>query len=221
MGASAVEPENTLRSIRRALEFGADFVEVNVRATANGRLVVIHDSTVDRTTNVKGAVSSLTFEELRRLDAGFGEKIPTLDEAVKRVRGKAKLVVEIKVREIEENVVQLLKENRFVNQVIVTSFNHSVVKHMKELCPNIKTGVIFSSRPVKPVNLALDAQSDSLFPRFSYVDKELVQECHENGLEVFPWPVDIIEDMKCMVTLGVDGIVTNKPDLANSVLRQE
>lgn len=220
-GASAVEPENTLRSIRRAIEFGADFVEVDVRASADGYLVLMHDLTVDRTTNGTGFLSSLTFDELRRLDAGFGERIPTLDETVQLVRGKARLVIEIKPEGIEEKVVQLLKENHFENEVIITSFIHPVLKHVKELCPNIKTGVIFSSRPVKPVNIALDAQSDSLFPKFSYINKELVEQCHENVLGVFPWTVDTVEDIKCMVGLGVDGIVTNKPDLAKGVLRQK
>jgi len=219
-GASSLEPENTLRSIQRALEFDADFVEVDVRASCDGHLVLIHDSTVDRTTNGNGVVSKLTFNELRKLDAGFGERIPTLEESVELVKGKAKLVVEIKVPGIEKKIITVLKEYHFENEVIITSFIHPVVKHVKKLCPNIKTGVIFSSRPVKPANLALDAESEYLFPKLSYVDEELIQQCHEKHLAAFPWPVDTREDIENMAKLGADGIVTNKLDLVQKLISQ-
>lgn len=212
-GASAYEPENTLRSVRRALEMGADMVEVDAHASRDGHIVVIHDAKVDRTTNGKGYVKDLTLKELRKLDVELGEKIPTLKEVVELIRGKAQLVIEIKVPGIEEKVLHIIKEGGLRNGVLITSFHHPTVKHVKELDPNIKTGIIISSRPVKPAQLALNANANALFPRYVYVDQEMMREVHKNELAIYPWTINDPDKMKPLIEMGVDGIVTNKPDV--------
>jgi glycerophosphoryl diester phosphodiesterase len=215
-GASAFEPENTLRAVRRALDLGADMVEVDVRESRDGYIVVIHDATVDRTTDGRGCVKDMSLRELRMLDAGLGERIPTLEEVAKMVKGKAKLVVEVKVPGIEGKVVRLVEESSMENEALVTSFYHPVLRRVKSLNNNVRTGVIIASRPVKPVQLALDAESNALFPKHVYVDREMVLEAHENGLPVYPWTVDTLEELKRLIEMQVDGVVTNKPNLLSS-----
>jgi glycerophosphoryl diester phosphodiesterase len=212
-GASAYEPENTLRSVKRALELGADMVEVDVRASRDGHIVVMHDAMVDRTTNGKGYVKDMTLEELKKLKVGLGERVPTLQEVAELIRGKAQLVVEIKVPEIEEKVLQIIKENELERDVLITSFYHPILKHVKELNPNVRTGAIIASRPIKAARLAMDANSNALFPKYVYVDPRMVEEAHRHDLAVYPWTVDALNEIEPLIKMGVDRIVTNKPDV--------
>jgi glycerophosphoryl diester phosphodiesterase len=212
-GASAYEPENTLRSVKRALELGADMVEVDVRASRDGHIVVMHDATVDRTTNGKGYVKDMTLRELKKLNAGLGERVPTLQEVAELISGKAQLVVEIKVPRIEKKVLQIVKENELERDVLITSFYHPILKKVKELNSNIRTGAIVASRPIKTAQLAMDADSDALFPKHVYVDSQMVEEAHRHDLAVYPWTVDDLNAIEPLIGMGVNGIVTNKPDV--------
>jgi len=212
-GASAYEPENTLRAIKRALGYVVDMVEVDIRETRDGQIVVIHDETLERTTNGRGYVHEMSFSDLRKLDAGKGERIPTLQEVIDLVKGRVGLIVELKDLRTIEKVAEILGENNFVDQTMVTSFIHSAVKRIKELNPQLKTGVIFRSAPVKPSQLALDANANALFPYYKYVTTRMIDDAHSNRLAVHVWTVDTREEMEHYVRMGVDGVVTNKPDL--------
>jgi glycerophosphoryl diester phosphodiesterase len=212
-GASAYEPENTLRAIKRALEYAVDMVEVDVRETKDGQIVVIHDETLERTTNGRGYVHQTNFSELRKLDAGKGERIPTLREVVDLVKGRVGLVIELKDPGTTDKVAEILARNNFVNQTLVTSFIHSAVKTIKELNPQLKTGVIFRSAPIKPSRLAVDANANALFPYHRYVTTRMIDDAHSNHLTVNVWTVDTREEIEHYAKIGVDGIVTNRPDL--------
>ena len=212
-GASAYEPENTLRAINRALQYPVDMVEIDVRQTRDEQVVVIHDETVERTTNGRGYVNQMSLGELRKLDAGKGERIPTLQEVINLVKGRIGLVIELKDPETTHRVVEILSENKFVDQTIVTSFIHSAVERVKELDPQLKTGVIFRSSPVKPPRFALDANANALFPYYKCVTARMVEDAHSNQLAVNVWAVDTREEIEHYVKMGVDGVVTNKPDL--------
>ncbi|MCP8310974.1 MAG: hypothetical protein L6N94_05695 [Candidatus Methylarchaceae archaeon HK01M] len=212
-GASSYEPENTLRAIERALDVRADMIEVDVRSSKDGQIVVIHDGSVDRTTNGKGHVKDLTLEELKKLDAGKGEKIPTLKEVIDYVRQKVILVIEIKVTNIERSVAKIIEREGIARGAIITSFFHPIVKKVKEANPIIKTGVIFKCHPIRPPELALSAHAEVLFPEYKYVSQEMVEEAHKYDLEVYPWTVDDLDKMNYFNKIGVDGIVTNKPDI--------
>jgi glycerophosphoryl diester phosphodiesterase len=199
--------------VKKALELGADMVEVDVRTSRDGHIVVMHDAVVDRTTNGKGYVKDMTLKELKKLNAGLGEHIPTLQEVSELIRGKAQLVVEIKIPEIEKRVLQILKENELDRQAFITSFYHQILKRVKELNPNIRTGAIIASQPIKAARLALDANSDALLPKHDYVDPEMVEEAHRYNLAVYPWTIDTLHEIEPLIKMGVDGIVTNKPDV--------
>lgn len=212
-GASAYEPENTLRAIKRALELNAKMIEVDVRLSKDRQIVVIHDDSVDRTTNGKGYVKDMMLEELKKLDAGKGERIPTLQEVINTVKKRAILIIEIKVLNIEDSIVKIIEKEGIEKEAVITSFYHPILRRIKDLNPIIKTGVIFKCHPIKSADLALNANADSLFPEHKYLSKEMVEEAHENDLEIYPWTIDDLDRANELIKMGVDGIVTNKPDL--------
>lgn len=217
-GAAALEPENTIRSLKKAFECGADLVEVDVRKSRDGHLVVIHDKTVDRTTNGKGAVSDLSLGELKNLDAGLGERIPTLGEVLDFIRGTVRgLVVEIKDSGIEEMVVNSILAAG-ISSIFIVSFNAKSIKKVKEIFPKARTGLIFS-RPLKnPVGLALGINSDIILPKQSLLERGLVETAHRHNILVFPWILNSKEEIRHALDLGVDGFATDDPCLARDVL---
>jgi len=219
-GAAGLEPENTLRSIRRALELGVSAVEVDVHLSRDGRLVVIHDDTVDRTTNGRGRVRDLTFAELRRLDAGRGEKIPALEEVAELVTPRAHLVVEVKVPEAGPALLTFVRDHRLFEQVHAISFWHPVVKAMKEEEPRLRTGVLLVGCPADPPAVARAALADALVLHYAYVTPELVRQAHGAGLLVFVWNIDDPETLRPYLAMDLDGIGTNRPDVVVAALQR-
>jgi glycerophosphoryl diester phosphodiesterase len=209
-GAAALEPENTLRSIERAVEIGVDAVEVDVRLSKDRELVVIHDSTVDRTTNGSGPVSGYSLDGLRKLDAGGGQTIPTLQEVMELVGHKVKLVIELKEEETERMVVELIKRNNVEDNVYVISFWHELVKTVKVLESCIKTGVLLVGCPVDTC-VASQASADALVMKYNFVNRHFVEMVHKDGLKVFVWNIDDRHLLKPYVDMGVDGIGSNDP----------
>lgn len=212
-GAASYEPENTLLSIGKAISLKVDAVEVDVHLTQDNNLVVIHDNKVDRTTNGRGYVKNFNFNELKKLDAGKNEKIPTLQEVIDFVKGKIKLIIELKGLKTAKHVVRLVEKNKIIEDVYVISFWHDIVKEVKELNKNLKTGVLFVGHPVNAVNLAKDADSDALVMNYNFISKKLVDDAHKAGLRVFVWNIDNKEEIKPIADLEVDGIGSNKPDI--------
>jgi len=218
-GAAGLEPENTLRSVRRAIELGVDRVEIDVRVSRDGGLVIMHDETVDRTTNGHGYVSELTLNELRSLDAGMGEKIPTLEEILEFTMGKAKLEIELKVPEATEPTIQLVEELNAEKDVIVISFMHELLERVHDLNPNIKTGALFFDVPKDILQRALKVHACSIHVYYRNVNSELVKGAHRSGLEVAVWNPNRIEEMREMIGLGVDAIGSDRPDILIRLLR--
>ena len=209
-GAAALEPENTIRSISRAIEIGVDAVEIDVHLSKDEEVVVIHDETLDRTTNGTGPVKSRTLGELKLLDAGKGEKIPTLQEVMDYVGDKVRLVIELKEAGVEGKVVELIKKNEAMNRVYVISFWHRLVHAVKKLEGSIKTGVLIVGCPVD-LAVATNAFADALVMRYSFVDEPFVKMAHEKGLKVFIWNIDDKDLLEPYVAMGVDGIGSNDP----------
>jgi glycerophosphoryl diester phosphodiesterase len=208
-GASYLEPENTLRSVKRAIALGADWVEVDVRQSRDGQLVIMHDPQLERTTNGKGLLKDKTLSQLKKLDAGKGEEIPTLTEVIDTVKGRVGLVIEIKVLKIEEQVVDLL-HHKGRDKVIITSFYHALSPLIKKLDDQIATGIIFRCHPLKTRNLARDAEADVIFPHLDHISRDMVEEVQEAGIRVYPWLVDEEPQLKRMKSWKVDGVVTNR-----------
>lgn len=218
-GAPAYEPENTLRSIRRALDLGVKAVEIDVQLSRDGRLAVIHDETVDRTTNGTGRVRDLTWEELRRLDAGQGEKIPSLEEVVALVRGRAHLVVEMKQPDAVAPLAKFFQQHDLFEEAHAISFWHPAVKALREREPRIKTGVLLVGHPVDAPGMARAAEAEALVLHFAYVNRELVQAARSAGMLVFIWNIDTVELLQPYLGLNLDGIGSNRPDVLIDYLK--
>jgi glycerophosphoryl diester phosphodiesterase len=209
-GARSLAPENTLDGIRTAAKCRADCIEVDVRLSKDGALVLMHDDTLDRTTNGKGKVEDLNLIDLRALN------VPTLAEAASLTRELGLgLIVEMKEEGIEALVAEELKGSGAL--VIVTSFYHSSLREIKELS-SLKTGIIISSLPVKPVELAIWADADAIFPKRS--NPRLFKDAHRHGIKVYPWTVNDKEEAAWLLRLGADGLVTDNPCLIREAADQ-
>ena len=229
-GASAQYPENTLLAFRRAIEQGVDALELDIHRTADDELVIIHDSTLDRTTNGHGNIHDHSLQEIRKLDAGQGEKIPLLSEVIQLAREvRVRLFVEVKGATeaeglaITESTVRALEAASFLSQVIVTSFSASALLRAKAIQPEISTMLDPSPQdgtltPRQICAQALQAGANCLSYDFRFLTPSIAAESQLIGLALWPWDPDEPEDIRQLIKLGVPGILTNRPDVLNKVL---
>ncbi|WP_195694613.1 glycerophosphodiester phosphodiesterase [Priestia megaterium] len=228
-GASAYTPENTIAAFDKAVEMKADYIEIDVQRSKDGKLVVIHDTTVDRTTDGSGKVGNLTFEELGNLDAGgwkgeqfAGAQIPTFDEILDRYHGKIGILIELKAPElypgIEENVAKKLKERNLDKpqneKIIVQSFNHNSMKKMNKLLPKVPIGVLTSSSAdtTEQALQEFSTYADYFNPSYGIVTPDLVNQVHSLGMKIGSWTVRSQEAANFLLDVGVDAIITDYPD---------
>ena len=188
---------------------GADFVEVDVRMSKDNRLVIMHDADINRTTDGKGFVKDYTLQELKKLDAGNGETIPTLDEVMECVKKRVGLVIEIKEPMTECKILEKINENKLEN-TILTSFYHKSIKNARKMNPSVDVGIIFTCQPVNVNQMVSNAGANILFPGYRYVDEDMIKQAHNNGISVYPWTIDDKRIFEKLVEICVDGIVTNK-----------
>ena len=219
-GAAALEPENTLLSIARAMEIGVDAVEIDVHLSKDGELVVIHDPTVDRTTDGKGPVRGYALEDLKKLDAGKGQTIPTLQEVMDLIDKKVRLVIELKEEGTESMVVDLIKRNNLDDNVYVISFWHELARKVKEIDSCIKTGVLLVGCPIDCC-VATQASADALVMKYNFVNRRFVKMAHKENLQLFVWNIDDPHFLKPYVDMGVDGIGSNDPRILVKYFRQK
>ncbi len=211
-GASHYEPENTLRSFSRALDMGSSAIEFDVRRSLDGHLVVIHDRTVNRTTDGKGAVSQKTLCELKSLDAGLGERIPTLKEVFEGFAGRCGLVVELKEKRTEEETVSLVKACGLIKDVAIVSFRKDCLRKVRSIDPSITTGLI-TVFGVGCVKTALSLGCRVVATNQRFMTRRLALQARREGLFVCCWTVnDPLRGQKLFGT-GVNGIITDKSDL--------
>jgi len=215
-GARGIEPENTIRSYQEGLELGVDYIECDVHMTKDSHIVLMHDHTVDRTTNASGQVNSFTFEEIRRLDAGKGEKIPTLQELLDLARGKVKLHIELKDETATEPTIRLVEKNGMVGQVFLTSGNTETLKKVRQLNPNIPTEHIFGEPPDDAIERAVSIGAKRVSCHISHITSEFVEKAHANGIKVIAWPPNTLEEAGKAVECGVDLICTDRPDIVRA-----
>jgi glycerophosphoryl diester phosphodiesterase len=206
------EPENTLRSFRRAVDLGVWGVELDVRLSRDGRLVVIHDQAVDRTTDGRGRVKDLTFAQLRELNAGRGERIPEMEEVVDLVRGRGgRLLVELKAPEAAGPLLRLFQERRLFDDAYLISFWHPVVQVLKQQEPRLQAGLLLVGCPVDPAAMARAAGADFLVLNYAYVNRELVDAVKAARLQLIVWNIDEVDTLKTFLEFHPEAICTNRP----------
>ena len=214
-GAMGEYPENTLGSIEWALKKGCDGVEIDIHLSLDGEIVVIHDSTLMRTTKEKGFVKEKKFEDLRKLDAGKGEKIPSLEEVLNLVKSFQGTVifVEIKVPGCEQKVINALNKTEMESRSIVKCFHHLPLKKIKELNSKIKTHCLIYGRPLNPVEIVKACQADGLSISNETVDTDLAKECHQAGVELTLWNANSVSEKNTFQKMGFDYICTDYPSI--------
>lgn len=224
-GNPAEHPENTLASFASAIEIGVDVIECDVHLTTDGRLAVIHDHTLERTTNGTGLVGARSMADLKQLDAGGGERIPELVEVLELARGKVGVAVEVKnlpvkYPGIEEKLVEALRQARMSRDSAAVSFDHRVVKRVRELDRDIVGGVLVAGRPLMLPELLRWAHAEVYSPHWSFVDSETVAEVHNTGAVIGVWTVDDAEILDRSRRLGVDAVYTNRPGQLKALLAE-
>jgi glycerophosphoryl diester phosphodiesterase len=228
-GASAYAPENTLPAFQLALDQNADGIELDVTLSADGQIVVIHDATIDRTTNGKGPVKRMSYAAIRQFDAGrwFGEAftgihIPTLDEVLTLVGDRTITNIEIKpfyfpMRKLTGKVAEAVRRHGMENRVILSSFNPRALVMIHKLLPSVPVGLLLMPGGLGTLVKSLFGRSvpyRSLHPHYSAVTPEMIQDAGEMGYKIFAYTVNQAEDMRQLFEMGIDGIITNDPPLA-------
>ncbi len=211
-GAAGHAPENTLASIRTAIGFGVDLVEVDLQRSRDGQVVIIHDETLDRTTNGKGRVNKKSLAELQALDAGKGEHIPTLEELLTLAEGRVGLMLEIKVAGIAELTARIVRQSRFSGPLVYASFLHKELPAVRTADPTAATLALFGRLPKDPVAVATRAGASHVGLRFTMATAQRIAALHRAGLQVFVYTVNAPRDIQAMRRLGVDGIISDYPD---------
>lgn len=221
-GAMALRPENTLASFRHALDAGSDALECDVHLSADGHLVVLHDETLDRTTDGTGPVSAKTLAELRALDAGSrfdpayaGERLPTLAEVLDLARGRAPVVVEFKIAADPERVASaalaLFAERDAWAEVAAISFDHRVIRYLKQRERRILTGALYLAAVIDPVGLARAALADGVMPNVAYLTPELAPTLAREGLWLGTWTANTDAEIAHALAMGAQLVGTNDP----------
>jgi glycerophosphoryl diester phosphodiesterase len=232
-GASYEAPGNTLAAFLLAIELGADGIELDVHLSKDGEPVVIHDFTLERTTNGEGLVRDKTLAELKGLDAGIwfdpafiGERIPTLQEVFDAVGDRLLLNIELKTNAVRDDglvpaVVRLVEENHLLERVVVSSFNPLAVWWVKRLNPWIPVGLLYAQDApllLRGPWLQRFMRLKALHPHFTLVDSGYVRRARKRGCRVHVWTADDPGEMWQLMRMGVDLIITNRPDLLRQVL---
>jgi len=211
-GACGHAPENTLASIEKAISIGCDFTEVDVQRTADESLILLHDERVDRTTNGKGAAAEMTLADIRKLDAGGGQVIPTLEEALATAGGRIGLILELKAEGLAYDVCGIVRASGFPGEIIYASFLHDELQHVRRADPDARTLVLFKRLSKDPAAEATRLQATHVGLRFDTATLPLVKALHKARLRVFVYTVNRPADIARMRALGVDGIVSSHPD---------
>jgi glycerophosphoryl diester phosphodiesterase len=219
-GHARAAPENTLSAMRKAIESGADYAEMDVQQTADGQVVLLHDRDLKRVAGVSRRLDELSFDEVRRLDVGSwfdpafsGERVPTLAEVIALCRGKIRLNVELKFfgpdRGLARAVADILREQDFESNCLVTSLEHDALLEVKRHNPHLRTGLTVAYALGDVSRLEVDALS----VRADFLSDELLRAAHRHGREVHAWTINDAGQMTRLMKRGVDNIITSDPDL--------
>lgn len=222
-GASGYAPENTMAAFRKAVAMGVTFIETDLHLSRDARLVAIHDDTLDRTTNGRGAVHEFSLADLRKLDAGSwfgsefaGERIPTLEEILQFTK-KHDVVFYLEVKPAgswggEHALIGALRESGEIPRVVVISFDPEILASLRKIEPTLMTGLLYESRSPEPLEKALQIGARQLAVRGDLASPALLKEAKRHDLQVVCWTVNHPAHMRLLIEAGVDGIMSDYPD---------
>ena len=214
-GAAGHEPENTLSSLQYAIGLGLDIAEFDIRRTQDGVLVLLHDETVDRTTNGKGPVDHFSFRDLKALDAGHGNPIPSLEEALRLADGRIGMVLELKIPGIAQECVEVVQRLRLHSPVIYASFLLEELSDIRDADQQASTMALFSDLPSDPLGIVATVRpshATHVGLRHDTVTSDLIQALHQAGWPVFAYTVNEPAAIERLKAYGIDGIISDFPD---------
>ncbi|MGN0142884.1 MAG: glycerophosphodiester phosphodiesterase [Roseburia sp.] len=233
-GASGYAPENTLGAFEKAVELGADGIELDVQMTKDGELVVIHDETIDRVCEGTGWVKDYSYAKLSRFNfnktqpAYAHEQIPALEEVYELIK-PTNLTINVEIKtgivfypDIEERVLELTARMGMEDRVLYSSFNHYTVRRIKELLPEAKTGVLYSDGIINPASYcAYVTGADAVHPAlYNLQYPGFMEECRKHNLKVHVWTVNEEMHMRRVCERQVDAMITNYPDLGKKIVQE-
>ena len=225
-GFSAVAPENTITAFQKAIDIGADYFELDVHVSIEGKPVVIHDATLDKTTssNSSGKVDDMNFRELLNERVGYPAKfgdlysietLPSLKQALELAQNKIKVCIEIKVENANEEIYKVITDLEMQDEVIIFSFYPSVVKAFRELDANIQTLFLITQKNKNTIQTALDLGVNAIgLGPLNKISKKYLKKAHHAKLEIWKWTINNPKKMQKLMALPIDGLITNHPDKA-------
>ena len=213
-GEKGYEPENTLISFEKAIEMGADGIELDVHLSLDGHLIVIHDETIDRTTNGKGAVNQLSLQELKAFRINETLEIPTLQEVLDLVNKRCFVNIELKNQDTAEKVVELIayyiiEKKWSYDGFLVSSFDWHALQQVRFLDSKIPIGVLTETDLNLAISFARFMEAEALHPDFQLLTPEHISKIQEKDIKIYPWTVNNLEDIQKIKSLRVDGIITD------------
>lgn len=226
-GASRAEPENTLRAFDLAIRQGAQMIELDLHLTGDGHIVVIHDAELDHTTDLTGRISEMSLDEVRRADAGKGERVPTLDETLDLTLGRVRLYLEIKDPRAADETLRMIRARNCRDDCMLASFDLPLMRRLGREVNDIELGVILGNETINPIVrwreafpwLAMrDIRYDVLCMQVELCYGMLVRMMKASGKKVYVWTADDEKQFERLIGYEVDGIVTNVPDRLNDYL---
>jgi len=234
-GFSGVAPENTLIAFKKAIEVGSDMIELDVHLSKDGHVVVIHDDTLDRTTNGKGKVVDWTLEELKRLDAGSkfdpkfsGEKIPTLKEVLDLSRSHVLVNIELKrgdlgqytLKDLTDRSLQEVERAGVIDQTIFSSFDPSALERIREKNPRVRVAYLYNKSWNFPQEVIEGRSFNTLSCRKSVLTDTNISKAHKEGVRVNVYTLNSEEEIERFLNMNVDGIITDYPDRLIKILQK-
>lgn len=212
-GTGKGQRENTLQAFKTAISWDVDCIECDIRNSRDGVAVIIHDSSLDRFSSATGKVADYSLSELKAIDIGKGERIPTLTEFFDLVAPKKDVGIDLDVKVIgmEAQIMDRLQEYDLVHRTMISSFIQPVLKEVRSLNEDIVTALLYEYDLRNPVEVAKGLECTAINPQLHFIDSALIAKCHREGLKINPWVINEPEEMRRFIEYGVDGIITDLP----------
>lgn len=220
-GVPLEAPENSRASFAAAVKMGAETIEMDLRMTKDGQLIVMHDDSIDRMTNGRGRVAAMTLVDIHTYTLPNGEKVPTVDEVVDNFRGQVKFVFDLKVIEAVEGLLDLVESRDISTETVFSAFNGEIIRRIEEVDQNYQTAIACWLVTKRLIDYAAKNGVEYLHPYYRFLTKGRVKLAQEAGLGVNPWTLVYRRDIQRMMSYGVDGLITGRPDLVRRMTREE
>ena len=240
-GSNRIAPQNTLPAFRKSIQYGVDGFETDVHLTSDGVPVIHHNYEIDKTSNGKGQIMQMSLESLKNLEFGSyfhhsyrGTKIPTLEEFLTLCETANLKVLNIEIKppltpdyRVVQMVIDAVKAHGLYDQLLISSFDPDVLLIAKDIDESCRTGILYCPNKLSSikyfrhaVEVAKQIKADALHPHKAYINKKYVAEAHEAGLEVNTWTINSEKDIRFAIECGVDGVITDVPNVAKKVIAQ-